>query len=73
MRTKKKKKKFAAVLALAMLSWALMVGGPPAFAAVSEDVVVCARQGAQAAGDAGAPMSQSNQAVFRTEANPTAK
>ena len=56
-----------------MLCWALMVGGPPAFAAVSEDVVVCARQGAQAAGDAGAPMSQSNQAVFRTEANPTAK
>ena len=72
MRTKKKKK-FAAVLTLAMLCWALMVGGPPAFAAVSEDVVVCARQGAQAAGDAGAPMSQSNQAVFRTEANPTAK
>jgi hypothetical protein len=50
MRTTKKEKKFAAVLTLAMLCWALMVGGPPAFAAVSEDVVVCARQGAQAQG-----------------------
>jgi len=43
MRTKKKKK-FAGVLTLAMLSSALMVDGPPAFAA-SEGVVVCALQG----------------------------
>jgi hypothetical protein len=71
MRTKKKKK-FAAVLTLAMLCWALMVGGPPAFAAVSEDVVVCARQGAQAAGTSDAPMSQSNQGTFRIEARPSA-
>lgn len=69
MRTKKKK--FAAVLTLAMLCWALMVGGPPAFA-VSEDVVVCARQGAQAAGTSDAPMSQSNQGTFRTQARPSA-
>ena len=49
-----------------------MVGGPPAFAAVSEDVVVCARRGAQAAGTSDAPMSQSNQGTFRTQARPSA-
>jgi hypothetical protein len=72
MRTTKKEKKFAAVLTLAMLCWALMIGDPPAFAAVSEDVVVCARRGAQAAGTSDAPMSQSNQGTFRTEARPSA-
>ena len=62
MRTRKKKK-FACVLTLAMLSSALMVGGPPAFA-LSEGVVVYDQQGAQASGSEGAPTSQSNEGVF---------
>jgi hypothetical protein len=68
-----KKKKFAgALLTLAMLSSALMVDGPPAFAASSEGVVVCALQGAPAACAPNAPMSQSNQGTFRTGARPSA-
>ena len=71
MRRRKKKKFAGALLTLAMLSSALMVDGPPAFAA-SEGVVVCALQGAQTAGAPDAPMRQSNQGTFRTEARPTA-
>ena len=67
------KKKFTGALTLAVLfcNAALMVGGPPAFAA-QEGVVVCARQGAQASGGANAPMSQSNQGTFTSKASPTA-
>jgi hypothetical protein len=63
---RKKKKKFAGALTLAMLSSVLMVDGPPAFAA-SEGVVVCALQGAPAACAPDAPMSQSNQGTFTLE------
>jgi hypothetical protein len=68
MRTKKRR--FAGALTLAVLSSALIVGGSPAYS-LSEGVVVCAQQGAQAVGDDAALMRQSNQGVFPSTDSPT--